>query len=315
MSTYGRTKDTTSQVEEHIDIGGVKAKKTLILGRTSGNQLVDALIDSDGHLQIDLVGGDIQIGAVELKDADSSTRADIELDSAKNALYVQSESLASETTASSIKTAVEKIDDAISGSEMQVDIVASLPAGTNAIGKLAANDGVDIGDVTINNPTIEHVHNTSAGVDGLVIGGRYQVGTPETLNDDDYGQALIDSYGRFMMGANIDGTYIGDIKFGESLPAGVNVIGKIDPPDTILSGEKIVASASTPEALATSTYCKYVIIQAKYDNTGIVQLGNGSSQKVKLYAGDSVRIDIDNLADVYVKVSVDGEGVNYLGAN
>lgn len=48
-----------------------------------------------------------------------------------------------------IKTATEKIDDAISGTEMQVDVVASLPAGTNAIGKLAANSGVDIGDVDI----------------------------------------------------------------------------------------------------------------------------------------------------------------------
>jgi len=49
----------------------------------------------------------------------------------------------------SIQTAVETIDDAISGSEMQVDVVASLPAGSNAIGKLAANSGVDIGDVDV----------------------------------------------------------------------------------------------------------------------------------------------------------------------
>jgi len=64
------------------------------------------------------------------------------------------------------------IAGAVSGSEMQVDVVGalpagtnnigdvdvaslpSLPAGTNAIGKLAANDGVDIGDVTINNASI-----------------------------------------------------------------------------------------------------------------------------------------------------------------
>ena len=48
-----------------------------------------------------------------------------------------------------IKTAVETIDNAISGTEMQVDIVASLPAGSAAIGKLAANSGVDIGDVDV----------------------------------------------------------------------------------------------------------------------------------------------------------------------
>jgi hypothetical protein len=41
------------------------------------------------------------------------------------------------------------IAGAVSGSEMQVDIVAPLPAGTATIGKLAANSGVDIGDVDI----------------------------------------------------------------------------------------------------------------------------------------------------------------------
>lgn len=33
-----------------------------------------------------------------------------------------------------------------------VTISSALPAGTNAIGKLAANSGVDIGDVTVDNP-------------------------------------------------------------------------------------------------------------------------------------------------------------------
>ena len=54
-----------------------------------------------------------------------------------------------EASAAAIKTAVETIDNAISGSEMQVDVVGALPAGTNAIGKLAANSGVDIGDVDV----------------------------------------------------------------------------------------------------------------------------------------------------------------------
>lgn len=48
-----------------------------------------------------------------------------------------------------IKTSVETIDNTVGGSELQVDVVGALPAGTNAIGKLAANSGVDIGDVTL----------------------------------------------------------------------------------------------------------------------------------------------------------------------
>jgi hypothetical protein len=53
------------------------------------------------------------------------------------------------TALQAIQTAAEILDNAISGSEMQVDIVAALPAGTNGIGKLTANSGVDIGDVDV----------------------------------------------------------------------------------------------------------------------------------------------------------------------
>ena len=44
---------------------------------------------------------------------------------------------------------ITTVAGAVSGSEMQVDVVAALPAGTNAIGKLSANSGVDIGDVDV----------------------------------------------------------------------------------------------------------------------------------------------------------------------
>jgi hypothetical protein len=67
-----------------------------------------------------------------------------------------------ETNSAAIKTAVETIDNAISGSEMQVDIVGALPAGTNAIGKLSANSGVDIGDVDVTSSvssTLDHGSN------------------------------------------------------------------------------------------------------------------------------------------------------------
>lgn len=58
-----------------------------------------------------------------------------------------------ETNSAAIKTAVETIDNAISGSEMQVDVVAALPAGNNNIGdvdiaSIAAGDN-NIGNVDI----------------------------------------------------------------------------------------------------------------------------------------------------------------------
>lgn len=58
---------------------------------------------------------------------------------------------ATETTLDAVKTAVETIDNAISGTEMQVNVVASLPAGTNNIGKVVLTDGTD--DATIRDVT------------------------------------------------------------------------------------------------------------------------------------------------------------------
>lgn len=58
---------------------------------------------------------------------------------------------ATETTLDAVKTAVETIDNAISGTEMQVDVVAPLPAGTNNIGKFVLTDGTD--DATIRDVT------------------------------------------------------------------------------------------------------------------------------------------------------------------
>jgi len=53
-----------------------------------------------------------------------------------------------------IKTAVEVIDNAIAGSEMQVDVVAALPAGTNAIGKLTQPTVATLANVTMTGASV-----------------------------------------------------------------------------------------------------------------------------------------------------------------
>lgn len=72
-----------------------------------------------------------------------------------------------ESDIGAIKTAVEIIDNIVSGSEAQVDVVAALPAGTNAIGKLAANSGVDIGDVDVTSlPDVSKARTDLTGTSG-----------------------------------------------------------------------------------------------------------------------------------------------------
>jgi uncharacterized protein YjbI with pentapeptide repeats len=148
-----------------------------------------------------------------------------------------------------IKNAVETIDNAISGSEMQVDVVAALPAGSNAIGKLAANSGVDIGDVDVTST----VHPAGNG----------------TFN----------SYAQF-------------------------------------------AAATSPTALtdatngvnSTETAAKEVIIQADYDNSGYLMVGDSGAAAdtngIRLNAGDTIILPVANIANIYIDASASSQNVN-----
>ena len=92
---------------------------------------------------------------------------------------------------------------------MQVDVVAALPAGSNAIGKLAANSGVDIGDVDVTSlpastNTIEIVgdaaENANAAGNPVLVGGRYDAsgtndGGLRTLDTTDVGALALDPKG------------------------------------------------------------------------------------------------------------------------
>ena len=93
--------------------------------RTLGNTDVGALaLNASGHVLIDVVDGGV-------------------LESTLDAV----ETLLSFLT--TIDNDTSALATTVSGTELQVDVVAALPAGTNAIGKLAANSGVDIGDVDV----------------------------------------------------------------------------------------------------------------------------------------------------------------------
>jgi len=134
--------------------------------------------------------------------------------------------------------------------------------------------------------------------------------------------------------APVDGTYLGDIKFGESLPAGPNAIGKLvaNPgvlignvgvtsvtlPTAFFHGQKTVTTHGTEEALAASqALVSGVHIKALAANTGDVYVGANpvtSTTGYVLAGGESVFLEIADLATVYIDTAVDGEGVSYIGS-
>jgi len=95
-----------------------------------------------------------------------------------------------------------------------------------------------------------------------------------------------------------------------------NLSFTLDSPNTVTNGQKTVTTAGTAEALAASTACLSVTVKALSTNTGNVYVGGAAVAAANGYiiqSGESISLDIDNLADIYLDVDVNGEGVSYLG--
>ena len=103
-----------------------------------------------------------------------------------------------------------------------------------------------------------------------------------------------------------------NIAGGASIDIGdVEILGH----GTIGHGSNTAVSDTTAEVLTTSTACKHIDIMAAIANTGIIYVGGSgvtASTGIALYAGDVYSVDIDDINDVYVISSVDGEDVQWV---
>jgi len=93
-------------------------------------------------------------------------------------------------------------------------------------------------------------------------------------------------------------------------------ISAITLPTTIYNGKQTVAAAATAEALAGSqALISGVTVKALIGNTGITYVGNSgvsAANGLELDPGESVFIEVANLATVYLDVAVNGEGATYI---
>ena len=80
----------------------------------------------------------------------------------------------------------------------------------------------------------------------------------------------------------------------------------------------MVTTAGSAVALAATTAVKRVYVQAETDNTGVIVIGASTvvaslatRRGIALNAGDTIEIAIDDLADLYIDSSVNGDGVTF----
>lgn len=90
----------------------------------------------------------------------------------------------------------------------------------------------------------------------------------------------------------------------------------IAPHSTFSGGTKVVTTAGTGVVLAASTPSKFVVIRALLANTGTIYVGGSDVDKttqngVSLEAGQATVSFVDNLADIWIDATVNGEGVGF----
>lgn len=95
-----------------------------------------------------------------------------------------------------VKTAVETLDNAISGSEMQVDVVGALPAGTNNIG--------DVDVLTLPGVAGDVASGSADSGNPVKVGTKYNSALP-TFTDGQRGEFQIDSKGVLLIRPYIGG--------------------------------------------------------------------------------------------------------------
>ncbi len=163
-----KSKGLTSRVDQTIgDTTDVDNVRAVIAGKTGGGSYVNVGVTTGGGIKVDaeeLAGNPV---SVNTGNADTGTQRVVlasdqpvvstDWNGTAPPIGAGTEAAALRVTVATDSTGVLTVDGselttiagAVSGTEMQVDVVAPLPAGTNAIGKLAANSGVDIGDVDV----------------------------------------------------------------------------------------------------------------------------------------------------------------------
>jgi len=283
----------------------------------SGTVIATDQVGTDHYQRIKLTDGT----------ADSSTPINVDIGAKANALRVVPANDITDATyigdikfgeaepnSAAIKTAVELIDNAISGNEMQVDIVASLPAGTNTIGKLAANTGVDIGDVDI--LSIAAGDNNIGNVDIVTVPAPLNVvgtGTEAaalrvTIATDSTGVLSVDDNGGSL---TVDGTVTANLSATDNA-----VLDTIDAVlDTInaklVTGTVIgdVNLGATDNAVLDAIAASDASIDGKITacNTGAVVLAAGTAAIGKLAANDGVDIGNVDIASIAAGTNIIGK--------
>lgn len=283
--------------------------------------------------------GDIEIGAVELKDATTDTRAVINAantarTNATNALVTQgvdaagrvlqsgaSQTAASAVTAASIVQLVQPIN--ASGEVIESPVPSTIRSGSrtlataNVAQQLAsqyAQGTITVSTFGVAGQTFTIGTQTFTWAAVRAVAGEVSVGASAAEAVTNIVSAITLDIPAEVTA--IDGT--GDTVVVTAVAGGVggNAVAfvNVDSANLTFNGAGTLGATTLAVAI-TDLDCKHVFIKADTANTGTVTIGGLSGQNIPITAGGWYEFDIDLLSTVYLKSTVGGDGVTYNSFN
>ena len=251
----------TANLDSEAANGGSLPSKQLIIGGYDGANVRAIKVDSSGELQVDVGSITPGTGATDLGKAIQSAQGTT--DTGVAALVVRNDTLA-DLAGSDHDYAPLQVN---ATGALYTSLATALPAGSNAIGKLAANSGVDIGDVDVTSLPALPAGTNSIGT--VILGaGTAAFGKLSANSGVDIGDVDVTSLPSIPAGTNSIGTVI--------LGAGTAAIGKLAANSGVDIGDVDVTSLP---ALPAGT-----------NSIGTVILGAGTAAIGKLAANSGVDI-------------------------
>lgn len=262
------------KIKSTFDLDSEGTLSTLLHGEDSGGTKRKVYVDSEGRIQL---GSDMDIGNVNLLDT-----TDTEIDPA------------TEPTLSSIDTSID------------VDLSTLLQTADQPLDVSDAEVDIDISSLTYGTLPVEQ--QTPVGVENTG-GTQIDPATESTL-----GNVLKTS----------DLTYDADGNLKTNIrnltPTDDEVTSKDDVFTNIAFGQDSVTTSGTAEALNGGTSQTVpkganLKIKALSGNSGIVYVGDstvGTGSGFELQSGEEVTLKVDDVANVYIDVGTDGDGVSWI---
>lgn len=269
-------------------------------------------LDVDGNLKVsggsggggdasaaNQVTGNASLASIDTKLTDKSQFTKI-TDGTDTALVTASgEQNVLETNSAAIKTAVETIDNIVSGAGINQTQVGGTNIDTNSGVKSAGTQRVVL---ATDQPQLTN----ALKVDGSAVTQPVSIASVPSH--------AVTNAGTFAVQAAQSGTWnVGTVT---TITNNVNTVEVA--PTTIYNGKKTVTTAGTRVTLASSQAVKSVTIKALSTNTGIIYVGDtsvASTNGFQLSPGETLSLDIANLNTVNLDASVSGESVTYVGVN